>query len=56
MCQKLVGSSVVDKLMLIFQAAQNLLMPYPGTDKESKCPAVAQGEGGWGVLGTAGID
>ena len=37
-------------------AAQNLLMPYPGTDKESKCPAVAQGVGGWGVLGTAGID
>ena len=30
------------------QAAQNLQMPHPGTDKAGKCPAVAQG--GWSQL------
>ena len=41
------------------RAAQNVQMPHPtpGTDKASKCPAVAEGgEGGGGGLGADGID
>ena len=30
------------------RAAQNLQMPYPGTDKAGQCPAVARG--GWAQL------
>ena len=37
--------------MLGPQAAQNLQMPHPGTEKAGKCPAVARG-----ALGAAGVD